>query len=83
MIVSHEPIPVERFNLWFQLFCSTGCRFTQDPAQYGSEVRVYYEVFDIAEYNDFYREYMRLTKPIKETKRGLLRKLLKRLTNRG
>jgi hypothetical protein len=84
MRVSNEPIPIENFNIWYQLFCTSGCRFISNPIEYRNrgEVRVCYQVDDMHEFNEFYAQYLRLIKPIKETKQSWLKRL-KRKVSRG
>jgi len=71
-------IPQEKFNVWYDLFKSSGGRFLSNPIM-GKRILINYEFEDVHEANAFNAEYLRLTTEIKETKRSFIKKLLHKL----
>jgi hypothetical protein len=63
-------IPVEKWNLWYELFKSSGNgRLKCQPFMGKDEVLVSYLFTDMHCCNEFHREYHRLTTQIKEVNR--------------
>ena len=64
-------IPIEKFNLWYELFKASGNgRLLCQPFAGKDGVLVGYTFDDIDSCNQFHRNYKTLTTTIKETKRG-------------
>ena len=70
-----EYIPIERFNIWADLFESTSGRFLREPYLMFNLVEVNYTFNDYDDYSKFTSEWQRLNTPIVETKRGFWKRI--------
>lgn len=70
-----EYIPREHFNLWYSLFKQSKGWFLYKPFEGKDDVLVNYAFDDIDSCNELNANYMRLTTPIIETKRGFWKRL--------
>jgi hypothetical protein len=72
-----EYIPIEKFNLWLELFKSTSGRFITKPFVLFQSVRVIYTFNDSDDYKTLCSNWQRFNTPIVELKRSFSKKILK------
>ena len=75
----NDPIPKEKFNQWYELFCNVSGRFILEPVECNNVIRVSYTFNDINDYTVLHEGYRRLTTNITETKSSWFKRLGKRL----
>ena len=74
-----EYIPVENWSLWYDLFKRSKGWFVSSPLAGKDDVLVHYAFDDIDSANELNANYLRLTTPIVETRRGFWKKFKRKL----
>ena len=74
-----EYIPVENWNLWYDLFKRSKGWFVSRPFAGKDDIFVHYAFDDIDSANELSANYLRLTTPIVETRRGFWKKFKRKL----